>query len=158
MNLVRFRKWLFSVDETATTLAYAQCLISGADECTCDDCRNYAQSRTNVPEEVAVFFKNVGIDYRKESEVWRAGTISANQHWYFGWYHFKGQLLEGTDCKVNLGNDSSTLELESVSSNFSIGFTQAEAPSIFTDKTNLVQIEFSVVIPWVLGEHTKPDW
>ena len=156
MELVRFREWLFAVDVAATVAAYAQCAAGGADTCPCEDCRNYAGYRASLPAEVAEFFDQLGIDYRKESEVWRAARTESGCHQYFGWYHFKGQMLEGWDCKQPSEHGLNLLDLRPITDTFSIGFTRAEAPTIFSDKNNLVQIEFAICIPWGLTTVVEP--
>ena len=157
-QIIKFNNWLFSIDVEANISAYNNCPQSGADECPCDDCQNYARFRANIPDEIIQFFHQAGIDPRKESEVWRAARNENGQHLYLGWYHFKGKMIEGEDCKQMLGPTSFTDKLEPITPTFGIGFTKGNAPSIFVDKTNLVQIEFSTIIPWVLGHDSEPNW
>ena len=149
-TVVKFRDWVFLVDQAATQAAYAAIARGGADECTCEDCRNFAQQRPDLyPAEVRELFTNLGIDYNKESEVYTVDKMSNGFRQYYGWLHFRGKILAGEDCSVPFRADGSNMEFAKITDNFSVGFTDGYAPSIFKDSEGLVQIELATLIPWL---------
>ncbi len=144
-QLVRFRDWVFAVDREETQATYAATKTGGAESCTCVDCRNFAVARSQVyPLEALSLFDALGIDYRKESEVFRYSQLDNGMHFYGGWFHFKGRLLEGGEYE--LGN------LAHFTDQLALGFTAGNAPSIFSNTQGLVQVEIEAKIPWLLNE------
>jgi hypothetical protein len=104
------------------------------------------------PEEILALFTKLGIDHRKETEVYRAQRNSAGLHEYGGWHHFVGSIMSGKDCYVQRGENAWTVSLEPVSENFSIGFTKHVAlvpKSLKID--SVTQVEFWVKVPWLLS-------
>lgn len=152
---VNFRDWVFEVDQQLTIRTYKQVAKSGAETCICDDCKNYVAYRDKIfPDEVKIFFAELGIDYRKEVEATHYNTWDNGLHNTGGWFHFKGKILRGKDCKVPVTPDGKgfSIQLTKIADNFSIGFTEDNALTFFEDKTGLIQIEFMTDIPWVIDK------
>ena len=85
----------------------------------------------------------VGIDPRKDAEVYHNARIAPGRHDYGGWYHFIGTLGEiGESTPVKLGPL------------FSVGLCPASAarlPSL--EGKQVVQLEFHAeAVPWRLDE------
>jgi hypothetical protein len=87
--------------------------------------------------------ESVGIDSRKDGEVYHNGEIEPGKHHYGGWFHFVG-LLERT-------GDFSMVELEP---GFKVSLCRKHAPELSGLKgLALVQVEFQAEgVPWVLDE------
>ncbi|HSV03330.1 MAG TPA: hypothetical protein VLI41_09000 [Phenylobacterium sp.] len=140
----RFGDWKFTVDREATARAYATATGGGADTCDCAWCRNFRLARDKVfPERFLAFLDELGIDYRKDGEVYELCRLEAGFHLYGGWYHFIGRLEETGDFPpVEFGPD------------FSAHLARANAPRLATLKdAEVVQLEFeSRSVPWLLDE------
>ena len=140
--IVSFLEWIFEVDKEITQQTYKNLQFGGSDTCGCTDCANYVNFRDKVfPQIVLDFFKELGVDYTKDVEL-LSYDLPGNFSHVGGWFHFKGRILQGPDCRIPLPSGGSTLNLSKVKDNFSIGFTKADDLSFFGNETDLVQIEF----------------
>jgi len=85
----------------------------------------------------------MGIDPRKDGEVYHNARISPNCHDYGGWFHFVGKLDKTGDFPH-----------VKITESFSASLCRASAPHLSSlDGHELVQIEFHVDnVPWVLDE------
>ncbi|WP_140464950.1 hypothetical protein [Hymenobacter nivis] len=152
-TLVRFRQWLFSVDKEATETTYAASLASVPTACGCHDCLNFEAARELAfPPEALALFTELGVDYRREGEVFQYQRLPDGRHHYGGWLHFRGAILDGPDFFSTAEN-----KIASLTDLFSIGFTAGNAPSIFPNLHHIVQIEIETYIPWLLTDVPEPD-
>lgn len=150
MENVKFKDWKFEVDKALTVETYSRVAKGGAESCLCSDCENYIQNREKVfPEEVKSLFSDLGIDYNKEVEILSYQILPNGLHHIAGWFHFKGKLIEGKNCKKDIENEVSQIELTDIGNNFSIGFCEQNSLTFFENKEELIQIEFETYIPWV---------
>ena len=132
MEVIRFKNWKFEVDKALTLETYSHVSKGGAESCLCNDCINYIQNREKVfPEEVKSLFSNLGIDYNKEVEILSYQILSNGLHHIAGWFHFKGKLIEGENCKKDIENEVSQIELTAIDNNFSIGFCEQNSLTFF---------------------------
>jgi hypothetical protein len=155
MTNLKFRDWEIIVDKQLTKSTYDKTIIGSADACICDECKNYTNYRDNVfPEEIKQFLKQLGVDYKKESEVCRYCKLENGLHHYGGWFHFKGQF-NGKNCSIPLENGGYTFDLTLITDKFSIGFLMSSALAFFENHDNLVQIEFEVKIPWTIDAESE---
>jgi len=148
---VKYKDWEFEVDKELTEETYKKVSGSGADTCTCNDCKNYVAFRDKVfPDEIMELFSDLGVDFRKEVEITSYEVLSNGLHHIGGWFHFKGRVVTGKDYRVPLPGDGHTFDLTKINDNFSIGFAEGNDLTYFKDKTGLVQIEFDTNIPWTI--------
>jgi hypothetical protein len=100
VTIVQYRDWKFEVDRELTRHTYESVSASGAESCACNDCKNYVACRDKIfPEEIKTLFSDLGIDYSKEVEITPWETLPGGLHHIGGWFHFKGRLLSGKDCR-----------------------------------------------------------
>ena len=152
-SIVKFKDWTFEVDKALTEGTYNAILGSGADTCSCNNCKNYVAYRDKVfPEEVINLFNDLRIDYRKEVEITTWEVLPNGLHHIGGWFHFKGTILKGKDYRVPLKSSGHTFNLTPITDNFSIGFAEGSDLTFFEDKAGLVQVEFDTKIPWVIDK------
>lgn len=157
MTTVKFRDWILTVDQNATQLTYASVVNGSAEDCKCDDCKNYVDCRAEAfPDEIKLLLKQLGIDYKKESEVWRVFKDKDGNHRYNGFFHFKGSF-EGKNCFISDDGRNGTSAMTDINEMFSIGFTFASHLTYFNDKDNLVQVEFETKIPWSIDKKLEPE-
>jgi len=149
---IKYKDWNLTVDKEVTKNAYDSLTVGSAESCDCNDCKNFSANKDKVyPDEVKRLFDQLGIDYKKETEISHYCRQTNGLHHYGGWFHFKGQF-KGKDCTVPLHAGGHTLDLTPVTENFSIGFRVDSSLTIFADKEGLVQIEFESKIPWTIDK------
>lgn len=152
-TIVKFKAWTFDVNKTLTEQTYKNFSGSGAETCGCNNCKNYVAYRNQVfPEEVFNLFNDLGIDYRKEAEIFSYERLTNGLHHISGWFHFKGQILTGKDYRVPLPSGGHTFELTQITDKFFIGFAKESDLTFFEDDTGLVQLLFDTNIPWVIDK------
>ena len=142
--MASFGLWGFTCDHQATVDAYALIERGGSDNCTCNSCRNFSAARTHVfPPEFLAFLTSVGIDSRKDGEVYHNAQLAPGIHDYGGWFHFVGTLDKTGDFPVIPLADG-----------FSAWLCRKGAPALpGLDGLALVQVEFHAErVPWVLSE------
>src|SRR4051812_23714034 len=122
MVIIPFKDWTLTVDRVATLTTYASVLNGSAEDCGCTECRNYSVNKEIVFPTVAIsLFDQLGIDYSKESEVWRMFKDKDGSHRYNGTFHFKGSFI-GKDCFITDDGKNGTFLLTDINESFSIGF------------------------------------
>ena len=146
METIKFGRWIVEVDASTTRLCYERILSGSPEGCTCDPCRNFAARRGNIyPHRVKELLGQLGIDWHKEAEICHYGRLSEGIHFYSGWFHFVGRVLEGADAWAAKG----TADFEPVSEDFALGFSRKKdllADSF--DGYEVVQVEFTARTPW----------
>lgn len=137
-----FGQWKYTADRDATILAYGRTERGGADTCNCADCRNFSVARADsFPAEFLALLVELGIDPRKDAEVYHNARLAPGRHCYGGWYHFVGTLDQTGDW-VDLGDG------------FRVWMCPASAPRLRSlEGMQVVQVEFHAeAVPWLLDE------
>jgi hypothetical protein len=145
-----FLRWQFQFDKDATELAYSAISAGSPEECGCEPCLNFANSRELAyPVEFQSLLKQIGVPLDREVEIFHTHREPNGLHVYGGWYYFYGALQVGKDAFVRFDSTSGTYDLEQLSGTFSAGLTThlAFIPDAFSEQ-NLVRIEFEAKIPW----------
>jgi len=158
-SIVKYRDWEFEVDFLLTQQAYLNFAVGGADSCICSDCKNYSAYRDNVfPEEIKELFCALGVDFRKEVEIWAMQKLENGLHEISGWFHFKGKIISGINCRKPLETGNGyAVNLTPINENFEIGFTSGNDLTFFDNKKELVQVEFVTAIPWVIDKKIETE-
>ncbi|WP_439482758.1 hypothetical protein [Cyclobacterium plantarum] len=157
---VKYRDWTFEVDYERTKEIYDMVEQGSPERCACNDCKNFATNRENIyPDEIKFLLSKFGIDYRKESDIYHMARLDNGFHHYGGWFHFKGKIKEGKDCKVDLGGGGSTFDTAKVADHFEIAFMKDSALSYFDEKekNDLIQIEFIADSEWVIDKEIESE-
>jgi hypothetical protein len=95
------------------------------------------------PAEFLRFLELLGIDHRKDGEVYHNARLAPGQHDYGGWFHFVGSLDTTGDFPVVTMGDGFTAWLRPKAA--------PELPSL--KGLPLVELEFHATkVPWVLDE------
>ncbi len=139
-----FGLWQFTVDREATTAAYAAAGLGGSESCSCNGCRNFAAARSkSFPADFLSFLESLGIDPRKDGEVYHNARLAPGRHDYGGWFHFVGSLETTGDFPVVPMGDG-----------FTVWLKRKAAPELAALKgLPLVEVEFHAEnVPWVLDE------
>jgi len=144
--------WKVYYDNIATLRAYEKINKGYAEECHCNHCLNFIEVREKVfPEKSKKLFREFGIDYKKEAEVFHLNRIKQGLHHYGGWFHFIG-YVECVD-ETQLGEDKRLTHYISVDENFSWSFSKDNVTphDKAFDGSQLSLIYFSINVPWVIS-------
>ena len=136
--------WEFTNDRTATIDAYARIERGGSATCSCNGSRNFVAARDNVyPSEFIALLNTLGIDSRKDGEVYHNAQRSPDRHDYGGWFRFVGTLEKTGDFPV-----------VSMGQGFSAWLRKKAAPALpGLDGLPLLEVEFHAdSVPRVLTE------
>ena len=154
---INFKDWKLLVDKEKTLKEYSQIEISGAESCRCSECQNYIAFRNQVfPKIIKQLFDEIGIDYSKEVEITYWEKLENGLYYIGGWFHFIGKFLEGKRCNEPLPHgNGNILSLEKIEDDFSIGFDERKSLTFFKNYDDLVQLEFSTYIPWVIDNEKE---
>jgi hypothetical protein len=139
-----FGQWEYTCDQDTTAKVYSTIERGDSDACTCNGCRNFVAAREKVfPSEFLSLLASLGIDSRKDGEVYHNGKLAPGRHDYGGWFHFIGTLESTGDFPVVAMGDS-----------FTACMLRNCAPALSAlNDYPLVQIEFHASnVPWVLNE------
>lgn len=142
--MATFGDWEFACDRDATIAAYSRAELGGSGTCSCNGCRNFSAARSQVfPPAFLFLLESLGIDSRKDSEVYRMAQLAPGRHVYGGWFHFVGTLDRTGDFPV-----------VALAEGFAAWMCRRGAPALASLKElPLVQVEFQAEnVPWVLNE------
>ena len=141
MTQIIYREWIFDCDVEVTRAAYETIPAGGVETCDCAGCRNFLAQRDSVfPAEILRLFAELGVDYRRDAEIYHTARLEPDVHLYGGWFHFVGAIVKEPVGPATLAN-------------FTIDFVtnNALAAKVFQNQ-RLVQIEITAELPWVLPE------
>ena len=141
MEEIRLGDQMARYDREATVAAYALMPFGGAERCHCIYCRNFAAQRDAVyPESFRVLLGHLGIDPKKEGEVYdMIGPFDDKVRPIGGWFYFVGELVEKGEKLIS-------------DAEFQYWFQPSfpRPPACFGNR--LAAIEFNTKIPWALTE------
>jgi len=142
MTEVTFYDWILECDIDATRETYQKVLQGSAETCVCIYCKNFLALRNKLFEgELLGLLNNLGVDYRKDVEMYHKVALEKGRHLYAGWFHSIGRVKQ-TGNVVTLKNELKVYFIE----NKNLMFDEFEGK-------DLIQIELeNAVLPWVLGE------
>ena len=150
MEIVSFGRWQVNCDREATRHAYERVAVGGPETCGCCHCRNFAAARAQIyPAPALALFERLGIDPRREVEVYQMHRFEDGLHYYGGWFHFVGSIIAGEDAV----DASARVKLEQINERFSMAFSART--NLVGDAFKglpLVELGFNAHVPWVLLE------
>ncbi len=141
MAEITYREWMFDCDVEATRRAYETISAGSVEACECSGCKNFLAQRDSIfPEEIRKLFDELGVNYKRDAEIYHIAQLQPGLHQYGGWFHFVGNIL-----RQPLGPASMD--------HFTVDFVpdRSLAANAF-ENYSLVQIEITMEIPWVLTE------
>ncbi len=154
---IKYKNWKLIVDREATIAAY-QKMTSQPEGCTCTPCENYLDNREQIyPNEIKKLFNQLGIDYRKESEVFEGGRSGNGQYQYVGYFFFIGRFyrVRKRDKKHRAKMSRLVKQMAAVTRTFGIDFSKKPGSpmvtELFGDTNGFIEIEVAFQIPWTIG-------
>ncbi|WP_338790551.1 hypothetical protein [Bernardetia sp. MNP-M8] len=153
MKTITYKNQIFEVDFDRTKEVYDNIQFSNLFSCNCHGCRNFLVNRENIyPKEVLNLMIQLGIDYKKGSELHHICKIEIGKHLYGGWFHFKGRILEN-------GNELTETETIEVNEDFKFFFKRDGSLSFFDkeEHNQIMQLEILAHSDWVLEKELELD-
>lgn len=153
-----YGRWRVQYDPEATRRAYAEIEQGGVDNCECLYCRNFASAREQLfSPSMLELFDMLGIDYRKDAEVWEASKKGARVRFYSGWFHFIGHVEYVGDplppVQLHATMMSTKSDHVAMTPHFAISFEPsgelAQEPFL---SGPIGTLSFCADVPWVLDE------
>jgi hypothetical protein len=142
MEQIKIGSWVIEIDVNKTKEFYEKCHLI-TEDCSCDFCANFVLACDTFSQEVKDIFNTLGIDPRKEGEVYECKQNEDGTHLYSGFYHTK--LWEPTTKDSEVYSPSFVKH-----SGIEIGFSEdlALVPGDFP--MPVFQFEFQMNVPWLL--------
>lgn len=154
METLHIGRWTVQVDVERTLEAHSQLTTSGAVECGCAGCMNFDAQRADVLSgRFGSLLAALGIRPPWEVEVVNFGEVESGLHAYSLWYHFVGTVVSGAPAwkPVEGPTDMRAQDFEP-QGGWSVGcHTEARLVRPSFRGLALVQLEFSLELPWVLA-------
>lgn len=125
--------------------------------CTCAGCRNFAALRNRIPQEIASFLGQLGIDPMKPTDMSAVYAPDKNSVFYDGWYHICGSILKGTEPEKQIGPKQWQVKEE-----YFLPLDDRGGSVLFREKRDLlpvgfpepvIQVNVMFVLRWVLEEN-----
>ncbi len=145
-------RWVIRCDAEATRRAYRAVPHGAPEDCGCDECRNFAAARHLIyTPEVLALLDRIGIDHRKEAEIYYNAPLGAGVHYYGGWFHFVGAIESGEEAWMPDGEGSGVARAESLTDTFQFELSTrlGLVPDSF-EAGPVVQLDFFAKVPWVV--------
>ena len=141
MTQISYRDWIFECDVELTRKVYETILAGGVETCECFGCKNFLAQRDAVfPDEVLSLLKKLGVNHKRDAEIYHTARLEPGVHLYVGWFHFVGTILKEPIGPATLNN-------------FTIDFIlNRDLAATAFENHPLVQIEITTKLPWVLSE------
>ncbi len=158
METLNIQHWIVKYDKSATRLAYSQIDMGDPEVCRCEYCLNFAAARDEVyPIEVMKVLEEIGIDYRKESEVFFCNKEDDGKLCYIGELCFVGRVENTNEAHEPFEGKADLLTFEDEAQIFVWYFSNRATPrqSVFENKPIAI-FYFGARVPWVL-QTKEPD-
>jgi len=144
--IFRISNYVLDVDVEKTRDYYNTAeSIGGINDCSCSGCRNYAKAVDFLPQEIASFFSNLGVEIKKAREIFVNNANADNTIYYGGFCHICGKLIS----KDETGNKEKAYF---ITDDFSVSFRDDCWLLDEGFPLPAIQLEFLADMPWVLDE------
>lgn len=149
MDRVDLAEWTVFYDRKATRAFYKEHQLI-TDDCDCAYCRNYSEALGELPKKLLDLLDRLGIDPRKEAEVYECMKHDDGRHLYGTSYHFVGTLILDEAYQDSLDDGYRRDGQYILFEDYSIRFNDdvVLVPDGFPSP--VLQLEFQVTIPWKL--------
>jgi hypothetical protein len=139
----KFGTVVVECDVVATQKAYEP-HESYAVGCACTPCKNYLSARERFyPSDFLAILQALGVDYRRDIEIYHMARLESGKHLYGGWFYFVGTVKQDPTTPSPM--------LPSSDPDFRYFFHNRPAwlPGSFKE-LRLATIEFEAQRPWVI--------
>jgi len=104
-------------------------------------------------------FENFGVDINKPAEIYDSGLYKNGKLLYRGFYHIIGVIIKGKDVWEKTGDDEETeteiyhqSDMYKITDDFEIGFTYRTASVNKNFNGDIIQMEISLWVPWIMDD------
>lgn len=151
---------IFLEVDVEKTKAFYQKAEKITEGCQCSGCRNYEQAASVFPDEVKLFFRNLGIAPDKAAEVYvNCPEDDGKTVYYGGFYHLCGTVQEGVSPWQTAGNTENALisywnseHTYLIVEGYHVGFFNGGSLIEENFPEPVIQMEIEFHVPWVLDE------
>lgn len=151
MEQLTVGSWVIEIDVKRTKDFYKRYHLI-TEDCGCYFCSNYVLACDTFPNQIMNIFNLLGIDPRKEGEVYECMKNEDGTHLYGGFYHIVGKIINGPDLSMPTMEGEESSSLHFIGHNeIEIGFNKdlALVPDDFPRP--VIQFEFQMNVPWLLS-------
>jgi len=135
LDQLTFKGWMVEFNRDATQSMYAKNPIGAAEQCGCQECRNFIAARNRglvYTAEIVRLFHTLGIDIASEYEVYTTGKISSDHREYGGWFDVVGRIIADANESTEITDNFQLMPVTGPAGLFRLEF-QVNAPWIFMD-------------------------
>lgn len=132
-----------------------------SESCQCDGCLNYQEAIFFAPQEVNSFFKKLGINIQKPSEIYvYSSEAEGTRLFYGGFYHLTGKVMGGKSAWTPYDNDSGgswwdQSQTYEICEGYRVSF-QSECSLLEKEfPGSAIQMEIEFHVPWVLEKKNQ---
>jgi len=162
-----FKKWVLEYDPVANQQLYAGVEKSASEECNCSDCKNFLKMRDKIyPKEILDLYFMMGIDPNKEIYLTHTARKEPGLHYYTGAHISNGSF---STCNNDLLSKirkfiglPQKIKYKEITTTFLMLISSPVvlplASTIKVQRDKIFQIEFFVLVPWVLESEAEPTY
>jgi hypothetical protein len=150
MEQIKVGSWLIEIDVIKTKEFFQKYHLI-TEDCGCDYCSNYVLTCDSFPKDIMNTFNILGIDPRKEGEIYECIDNEDGIHLYGGFYHIVGRIIDGPDLwKPSEETEEFSSPHHIDHNHIEIGFSKklTLVPDNFPKP--VIQFEFEMNVPWLL--------
>ena len=149
METMQIGPWNVEYDREKTRALHNAVESPKSEKCKCAHCRNFVVARDTIyPEQVRTVLEKLGVDYRKEQEVYQIHEIDPGWHLYNGWFRFVGAISD-SDGKLGI-SDRTGFSTDDVPVNETFSWSLSQRASVVSWGLPVVEIHFEAKVPWML--------
>jgi hypothetical protein len=100
------------------------------------------------PPDVLVSLKELGVDYRKETELSHYARLPSGLHLYGGWFYVVGSIEDGPDAWIAVDETLRKPNFYLVSPTFEIGVSCSVNPRQPFAGSSCLQLDFYTHVQW----------
>ena len=149
-----FGRWQIAFDRDETIRRYS--LLPNGNGCSCTDCKNFFMVGVDAyPKDFRDIADALGIDLSKPAELCHYGAPGTTMRLTGGWFHVVGSINSGREPWKSDALKSSVkyADYEKLPSGAEFGLSSdAQLVAEAFKGAPLIQVEFQVNVPWLLGD------
>jgi hypothetical protein len=161
----KYKIWQFEYDFLKNKELYESIQTPASANCDCAYCKNFFLAKGNIyPSEITDLYSMLGIEIQKEVYIAHCARKEAGLHFYDGAHVCIGHVLTADNKYLNAIRRYIGLpevhKYKKVNERFSLLISEKvilpSSPVLDPHKSEMFQINFFAVVPWVLESEPEP--
>lgn len=152
MEQIKYNGQIIEFDRQATQDVYKRIEKGRPECCSCGYCLNFVSGRKYYPHDFLEFLGQIGIDCKKESEVWCLDPVEkGGLYFYHGWFNFIGSIVKEpqADLVKKINPVSSEIQF-ACSFSYCTDLAHEEFKELKKAGMSIASVDFEITIPWLL--------